>query len=419
MKTAKKLTALLLCIAMLLGIGATSAFAANVGDEIKWTVSYWDDYEYVNHYTLAGTLNEGENTVTGTSEYWDFVVCEFEAAQAGYYYFTSDYWNDIAEQYQNGVAKDFADREEMYFEISEDEGIYGDVYYLPAGTSLIRVETYNYDETTVNIEYLGDVAEIKFDEADLEDRILGNDVYLIEEENTLEAENCNYSVTFSNGKTLDSDNWYTVFETNSTIVKGDNTLAFDFLGYETEVTMGIYEITDFVESIELQKHEDHLNAKYYYDGTIEHFDLGDKPEYVIVNFTDGTSGTFEYYYGPSYTNNTITLPNGKEVYVYAYLDYNEEGQICFVAGMADHHFIEEPCYIESASFAENFDHLSENISYCINSGVEYFSWSVRELIYDIVNGNFYWIMYDIQNIFNSYYLTSIFSEISMFISNCF
>lgn len=422
MKTAKKLTALLLCIAMLLGMGATNAFAANIGDEIKWTVRYdYDDgdyTEYVYHYTLEGTLTEGENTITGNGDGWDYAAYEFNAAQAGYYW-VEDVWCNVAEQYQNGEAKNYADYKEMYYEIGEEEYTYGFVYYLPAGTSLFRVETYSGEELDMNIEFLGDVSEIKFDEKALECLILDYDAYYIEEEDTVELEGVEFTATFSNGKTLESGDWYEIFKTNGNIGSGDNTLIYDFLGYETEVTAGIYEITDFVESIELQKYDEHLDAKYYYDGSIEYFDLGDKPEYVTINFTDGTGAIVEFYYGPSYTNNTFGLPNGKEIYVYAYLDYNDEGEICFVAGIADHNYIEEPCYIESASFSENFDRLTTKIGYYIERGAEDLGWAIRELFYDITHGYWNWISYDLQNLFNSYYLKRIFNEISLFFSNAF
>lgn len=422
MKTAKRLTALILSIAMLLCMGATNAFATNIGDEIKWTVRYdygdGDYNEYVYHYTFEGTLTEGENTITGNGDGWDYAVYEFEAAQAGYYW-AEGTWNNVAEQYQNGEAKNYADSIEMLYAVGEDDYVWGNVYYLPAGTSLFRVETYSGEALTLDIEYLGDSAELDFNEETLECLILGYDAYYYKEEGLVEIEGVEYTATFSNGKVLESSDWYEMFETNGNIGSGDNTLIYDFLGNDTEVTAGIYEITDFVDSIELQKHEDHLNAKYYYDGSIEYFDLGDKPEYVVVNFTDGSNGTFEFYYGPSYTNNTIILPNGKEIYVYAYLEYNDEDEICFVAGMADHNFIEDPCYIEAASFAENFDYLTEKIGYYIENGAENLGWAIRELFYDITNGYWEWISYDLQNIFNSYYLEKIFNEISLFFSNAF
>lgn len=420
MKTAKKLTALFLCIAMLLGIGVTNAFAAGIGDEIKWYETYEDGEEIYYTVPYAGTVSEGENEITYDAEGWNRVACEFDAAQAGYYFVTSYYYHDIAEQYQNGEAKNYAECKEMYYMIGEDDYAYGYVYYLPAGKSLFGIGTYYSEPSEITIEYLGDIANVNFDEKALECLILGYDAYYIEEENLVELEGTEYTIDFTNGKTLNGSEWYVLFETNGAIGSGDNALTFDFLGYETEVIAGIYEITDFVESIELQKHDIHLDTKIYYDGHVEYIDLGDKPEYVTINFTDGTGAIVEFYYGPSYANNTFGLPNGKEIYVYAWQEYDyENGGTYFVVGIANHDYIKEECFIEKASFSENFSHFSNEMSTIITYGIEDLTSDIAELFYDLTHGYFSWLMYDLQQIFESYYLKRMFNEISMFISNAF
>lgn len=414
MKTAKKALAIILSIAMFCGIGVTNAFAAEIGDEIKWTTTYEDGEEYYNYYEFGGTLNEGENVIIGDYEGWYEKVYEFEAAQEGYYFITSDYWIRIAQTYQNEEAFNNAAFQEMYYMTAEDDYTWGNVYYLPAGTALIAAETYYDYENNVNIEYLGDISELTFDEESLSCNILGEDAYYDAEENYVEFPAL-YTVEFTNGTVLESD-YYVYAETNGALVNGENAVTFTFLEYETEIYVDFYDITYFVESIELQKNDLHLNAKYYYDGVIEYLDLGDKPEYVTVNYTDGTSRAFEFYYGPSYTNNTIILPNGREVYVYAYLDTNDEGEICFVAGMADHNFIEEPCTIDGVSFSENFDHFSENLTYIIEDGLDFIVYRFEYMADALAYGDFEYFMYQLQRLFESPYLGYFFGEISSFIN---
>lgn len=415
MKTAKKVLAIILSIAMLCGIGVTNAFAAEIGDEIKWTNTYEDGEEYYNYYEFGGTLTEGENVFTNEyNDGWSELVFEFEAAQAGYYFMTYDNWYRVAETYQNEEAFNNAAFQEMYYMTAEDDYTWGKVYYLPAGTALINADIYYYEESVFNIEYLGDINEIKFDEETLSCNILGEDAYYDAEENYVEFPAL-YTVEFTNGTVLESD-YYVYVETNGALVNGENAVTFTFLEYETEIYVDFYDITYFVESIELQKNDLHLNAKYYYDGVIEYFDLGDKPEYVTVNYTDGTSRAFEFYYGPSYTNNTIILPNGREVYVYAYLDTNDEGEICFVAGMADHNFIEEPCTIDGVSFSENFDHFSENLTYIIEDGLDFIVYRFEYMADALAYGDFEYFMYQLQRLFESPYLGYFFGEISSFIN---
>lgn len=415
MKTAKKILAIILSIAMLLGMGATNAFAADIGDEIKWSIIYEDGEEYVNFYEFGGTLKEGENAINGNSDDYIEKVYEFEAAQAGYYFITSDEWFMVADEYKNGEATNSADYECMYYVTEEEDYIYGEIYYLPAGTALIASDLYFDLDTNISIEYLGELSELKFNEEDLSCLIFGDEINYSEEGNFVEIP-AKYTAEFTNGKIFNYTYEYTVFSTNGTLAEGENVIIYDFLGNETEVYANFYEITYFVDSIELQKNDRHLDAKYYYDGNIEYFDLGDEPEYVIVNFTDGTSQAFEFYYGPSYTNNTITLPNGEEVYVYAYLDYNDEGEICFVAGMADHRFIEEPCSIEAVSFNENFDRFSENLIYIIENGLDFIVYRLEYMADALAYGDFEYFMYQLERLFNSPYLGYFFGEISSFIN---
>lgn len=408
MKTTKKLVAILLSIAMLLGIGATNAFAANIGDFITWT---FDDGVY-GLILFNGTVAEGSNAITGYDDEYDYCAYEFDATQAGYYFLSTDYYLEVADEYANDEAKDFASYEEMYYLDAEGEETYGYVYYFDAETVMIAVDSF-YNDVTLDIEYLGDVSAVTLDEEDVDCLIFGHNAY--NEEDSIYVEGADYSVTFANGKTLKSADWGFVLETNGAIATGENALKFDFLGYETEVIVGLYEITDFVESIELQKFDNHLNTRIYYDGAIEYFDLGDKPEYVIVNYTDGTSKTFEFYYGPSYTNNTITLPNGEEVYLYAWQTFEHDcGTTHFVAGMADHNFIDEPCVIEVASFSENFRYFSDNISNIIDYGMEDITYHVAEMMFALKYGFFEYFSYHFGELFAGDTLSWIFAEISAF-----
>ena len=114
MKTAKKLTAILLCIAMLLGIGATSAFALETGDIIEWSGPDWCDT-----YIYSGTLKEGAQDVEGGDDFDTNSLCfEFTAEKDGYYKFTvyeiEIGWVGIADSYTADTASIGWDNEYLW-----------------------------------------------------------------------------------------------------------------------------------------------------------------------------------------------------------------------------------------------------------------------------------------------------------------
>ena len=142
MKTVKKLTAILLCFVMLLGVSITSASALEIGDTVEFVEEYWDGDSYTETWIYAGTAKEGINKVE--SEESDIDLCyEFNVEKSGYYSVTwlgNGYINArITETYEKGIAKNYADNINNNYE--NEFGIFYDskIFYLEEGVSLINI----------------------------------------------------------------------------------------------------------------------------------------------------------------------------------------------------------------------------------------------------------------------------------------
>lgn len=420
MKTARKLTAIFLCIAMLLSIGATGAFAYEIGDTVEWKFTEDDiGAVWINKYPYGGTLTEGSNDVEDLGE--PYSVCyKFEASKAGYYKvsYSSDaiYGMRFAESYENGVPMNHADRIVSYGETESR------LFCLSKGTHMLMahyVEDYPAG-SELRIDYVAEsISDVTYDENGLKDLIMEYDVYSDENTYYLDTE---YTLTFSDGQTIeyknDENNEHTLnVISEKSWVKGENAAKIVLPGYEKDVTVTVCEITDYISDIEISNLDKYLEAYEHYNGQYAYYDFGETPETVTVTYADGTKKTFEYYYNhdADVYNTYITLPNGREVHVYVYQSYRNNSR-ALIAGIADHEYIVEECNISSADLTGNFNYFTQNISDWIDYAANNIGWCFEGMANASSIEEF---MYYFRDLFTSYYLSNIFEEISMFISYCF
>lgn len=417
MKTAKKLTAILLCIAMLLGIGATSAFALEIGDNIEWSGPDWCDT-----YIYSGTLKEGAQDVEGGDDYDTDELCyEFTAEKDGYYKITV-YGIEIpfvciADSFTNSTASGMVDYiwycDETENDVERKEYC---IYNLSKGTYLVgmRFNIENPAACDVRVDYIAEsITDVTYDESKYQDLIIGYDVY---EDDEYYDPGSDYAVTFSNGETLKLDYDYSGSlraKVNKSWVEGENKLTLILPGYEKEITATAYEITHFVKDIEIPNIEKYLVSYKWYNG-FGYYEFGETEEDVIITYTDGTKKTFNYYFDEENDiyNTEITLPNGKEIYLYAYqVNDRAAGKRFFIAGIAEHNFIDEECEIVTEGFAANLILFTENIGKHFEWHFEELSWYIEELKYsNTIEG----IMYYLGRIFGSQLFENIRYEISDF-----
>ncbi len=413
MKRAKKLTAILLCIAMLLGIGATSAFALEIGDTVEFS---W--YDTTEELIYKGVLNEGINEIEDTNE--DYYTCyTFEADKDGYYMvtFPADELTVLFAGKISGNKAELADH--IYTGFDDEYGVryFSRFTYLTKGTALLYVHfnESNPAATTLDIEYYAEkITDINYDEETVKYLFKDSDGCYVSEENKVIGINAEYSISFSNGKTIEKDkldDWLECSYENK-LVTGENTVTMLLPGYEKEITIGLYETSDFVESVEIPNAGNYLDAEILYNGQY----LNNTPfdnEKVTITFKDGTKETVTYVRSK---DNYVTFPCGKKVHIYAdhTVDDRSEvgtGKYCLYAqvGYTFYKFYE--CNVKDASFAENFEELRSNISRRINHLKEYCDLYLNQML---VDGDFvYWIGRCLSEV--SFYTEIIFGEISDFI----
>lgn len=409
MKTTKKLTAILLCIAMLCGLGATSAFALEIGDTVEIS-----GYDYTEELIYKGTLTEGTNEIEDTNE--EYYTCyTFEATKDGYYIVTFPS-NELNVLFTEGFSGNKAKITNQIFTGFTDE--YGTRYfsritYLTKGTALLQVEfsESNYAATTLEIEYYAEkITDVTYNETDAGFLFKDNDDCYISEDDKTIGIDAEYTIIFSNGQKI-TDKWFECSYENE-LVNGENTVTMFFPGYEKEITIGLYETSEFVESVEIPNAEDYLDATKLYNNNYNYTPFNN--EKVTVTFKDGTKETVTYI---RYGDNYVTFPCGKEIRIHVGHTVDERtdvgtGKFCLYAeiGYTDYRFYE--CNVKEASFTENSEELKSNISRRINNLKEHCDLYLNQMLED---GNFiYWFGRCLSEV--SFYTEIIFSHISEFIN---
>lgn len=398
MKTAKRLTALLLCFAMLLGTGAVGASAIEKGDEIEFTYTYDDGDTFNRTYSYRGAFNEGLNSLYGV---FDYEAYFFNAEKAGYYYVVDNSCSvDIAEKHENGTASGRIKQEDWLFDSNSN---IGSLFYLPAGTSVFLVRNHEYYSSSVYIEYYGEFESFSVPNEEV-CYLSGYDFGIIETDNNGSTQYEYYfypfalDFHFSNGKTLLSDREMgRSFYSDNKMVNGENALTADFVNEKLQIKLNLYEISYFVEKIEFSNIDKYLSYKEYYNGQYEYTSYGTEgTETMTVTFTDSTKKDFEYYrdWENEIFNTSITLPNGKTFSPYidifptqngtkklvAYNYYFDFSNDCYETLDFDIVYFEEDCTATKASLSENLTLLKNNIAYHIEYIPYLIKWNFIEML---------------------------------------
>ena len=438
MKTAKKLTALFLCLAMLLSVGVIGAGAIEKGDEIEFT--YTDDdgdtFNYI--YSYQGTLTEGLNSFPNN---YDYEAYSFDAEKAGYYYVVSSFCSvDIAEKCENNTASGRIKQEDW---LHDSNSNIGSLFYLPAGTSVFLINNRaEYYSSSVYIEYYGEFESFSVPDKEV-CYLSGYDFGIIETDNNGSTQYEYYfypfalDFHFSNGKTLFSDRDFSEhFYSDSKMVNGENVLIADFVNEKLQIKLDLYEISYFVEKMEFSNIDKYLNYKEYYNGECEYPNYGSyDTETVTVTFTDSTKKDFEYfvYYDMEIIYTSIALPNGKTfmpdfcffptkngtkklvVFNSYFKDFSND---CYEDSSLETVYFEADCTATKASLSENLMLLKKNITYHIEDIPSLIRWNLIGMLeaYDSADAmkHFIWLFVD-----PAYEIRDILNEISLFFKNAF
>lgn len=414
MKKSKKFAAIVLCIAMLLGMSSICAGAINVGDTITHEFTLDDGEIRTAEYTYEGTFDVGENLI---EERYDDQAFVFTVEQSGFYFVDSiNCACTVSKEYSNGVAKEFS-RYEWYF---DSDGNFGELHYLEEGeVAFFIFAVGDTSHVELNIDYCGEVFEVNF--TNKVDFYINEYDVSVYNGNKIDVDFIEYEVLFTSGETYKNDK-----ETVDTLIlneelkDGENTLTLNILDrYEEEFIFNIYPIDRFVESIEIENVEEYCVMTVFYNELFDSKSLGETPVDVTVEYTDGSEETISYYINSheDIFNAYITLPNGNEYYIYDTIN-EEDGVYYFEAGIADKTYVKEECEVIEADFATNSDYLSEIIS-------EYLSdlkYNIEFILHSIPDAdNFESLMYHVESMFRipAFFLSIIFDEIILFLANAF
>ncbi len=404
MKTIKKLSAIIFFFAAILCFATICASALEKGDTIEW--SYDDIEDEAFYFEYGGKLTEGKNSIKEPEK---AILYEFDVKKSGVYLVSLDENTEpyievyicFAEKYENSKA---FNRLDGYITTE------GTLYYFNEETQLLHIDA-NCEQLSFDIEYLGDVNDITLSEYLSGDILIeGMDLFLLEDENEYHYySNYGFIAEFTGGRIIDThtDFAYSDFKCIDKPVNGANRVEFEFMGFKKEVTLNVYDITYFIESIEIENLEKYTETYEYYDGSFEYTSFAEFPPNIKLNFSDGTSKSLKYS-----IDNFYTLPNGKDFNIYITL-YDDviNGKRSFAVWGYGHKYIEGKSPVHKANPQKNYALFSKKHMNILNSYSFYISYCI-ERIYS--SDSFVDLADDLKDLLSTVYIKKILNEIYMF-----
>ncbi len=336
-KTLKSILAAMLAIILAFG-ATTAAFAAE------------------NLYVNGGELKIGENTVTvPEDDYFAYYTVNIE--NEGYYHLSYDgdkavMWGTYGYLDEDGEYWDFEG-------VASESG--SQLFYLESEENIIGLY-FDRDATekteTVNFDYLGaEITDIKAASGTEYGVILDYDLWGYGGNGNYEYWAYDVDLYFGEDKALNFEEVYVGFKADGKLEEGVNDIVYKFIGDSEEAceipgTIEAYNITHYIEKIEVNNPED-ITVIEYYDGYCD-IAYGDKAS-LTVTFADGKSQTL------AMDEDSIDIRSGNPglYYVYCYVD--EDGHFC--VDIANHEYVNIAIEKKSATAAENFGALADDYSY--------------------------------------------------------
>lgn len=371
-KTLKSILAATLTI--ILAFGSFSAFATEK-NILKWVFDR-EEEEYYTEYFYSGEFKEGANTVTPNSEY-DFLYYTFNAAKDGYYLFNyniSDLnWTGIPDEIADGIAYEMKIPVYYSYDWSDDEGKAEEIYFLEAGETVIGVDFYYYEESSENIfsiEYLGEGMDISFEEKDITNLVINDDIYFYDEYSYLYTD---YTLSFTGGKTIELESEEISF-TYDEYDEGENAITVKLGDFTKDITVTAYYIDHFITDAQLTNSEKYTDVYMNYDYSYNLPVISN--ESVKFTFNDGSSYN-------SVVNNDygfVILPNGREYYFGLNYGYGNEYEYSLTIDIAGQAVKEYECNVETSGIIDNMGALTDNNNGEISYFLDYMLWEFFDII---------------------------------------
>ncbi|MBQ8762486.1 MAG: hypothetical protein IJZ07_00085 [Clostridia bacterium] len=361
-------------LAVIMALGCISAFAAEETIEWYWN-SYGEEDEFMYEMPCLGELTAGENTVGKDRDEDDIeddgeqTCYRFTAESDGYYLITL---GDLEYFYNNYVyfSEAFVDGKAyslVYDEYSQRmEDSIEFIYYLSAGETAVLIQS--VEEFTLTYEFLGEeITDIVYDENSLEG-ILNSDFY------SYRDYSYGYGICgdliFSSGKKFRFADY--VFVIEEKIVKGENTVEFEFFGFKKDVIVNVVEARDVITKLEPVNLEDDLVVIEHYNGYVSADDIGEAD--LIITYADGRKETVDFDGGDA----IITLPNGRKYWVAVVYDRETlTADLIFASEVYETYDLKKV----PAELDENTQELKSENSNWINQANRDLEWRLERLEY--------------------------------------
>lgn len=346
-KTFRKMLAS--ALALVIAFCSVSAFAAEEDKTLDWDIynaGYVYEFEYAGDFT-------GEKLVVDDGlegqEYIEYY--NVDIPQTGYYVVSvkriSGYYSNILfpEKIENGVAYGEARKVRLDEEIENEIYTFNSLYRFSAGETVLGL-VYSDAAFEISFEFVGEsVTDIKFEDGAFSG-IFEYDICEDSDNGDMLATGIDAEVILSSGKEFEVETF--VIEPENALTKGENAAEIVFFDYREPVTVTIYEITDYIKSVEF-KNPESITVKKYFNGDNGDIEFNGGEEFVVT-FTDGTTVN---------TSDFVTLPNGRRYFVRSTVTgwWNEKPVI--MIDVAQYTYSDYDVTAVEAGFEENLQHLKD------------------------------------------------------------
>lgn len=346
--TFKKIFSFALVLVML--FGSATAFAAEEDKTLNWDVY---NGGYIYEFEYAGDFSGDKLVIDDGLEGQEYIeYYEIDIPQAGYYVVSikriSGYYSDILfpESIEKGVAYGEAESKYLGEEIENEIYTFNYLYYFSAGENVLGL-IYSDAAFEIEIEFVDEaVTDIEFEDGAF-NGVFGCDILEDSGNGDMLATGINATIVFSSGKKIELDTNF-VIEHEEPLVKGEHEAEVVFFNYREPVTVTIFEITDYIKSVEF-KNPESITVKKYFNGDNGMIEFNGGEEFVVT-FTDGTTVN---------TSDFVTLPNGKEYFIRSSVTgwWNEKPVI--MVDVAQYTYGEYDVTAVEATLEENLQHLKD------------------------------------------------------------
>lgn len=348
MKNTFKIT-IAFILAFVMSFGSVTAFAVEEDKTLNWDIY---NGGYIYEFEYAGDFSGDKLVVDDGLEGQEYIeYYEIDIPQAGYYVVSikriSGYSNVLfPERIENGTAYGEAENKYLGEEIENEICTFNYLYYFSVGENVMGL---NYSDAAfeIGIEFVDEsVTDIDFADGAFSG-VFGYDILEDSGNGDMLATGIDATIVFSSGKEIDLNTVF-VIEHEEPLVKGEHEAEVVFFNYREPVNVTIFEITDYIKSVEFKNPESITVKKYFNDdnGMIE-FNGGEE---FVVTFTDGTTVN---------TSDFVTLPNGREYFVRSSVTGWWSEKPVITVDVAQYTYSEYDVTAVEATLEENLQHLKD------------------------------------------------------------